>query len=76
MIKYIDVYALMTQDGYPKPVEIIWETGKKFTIDKILDIRKKASTKGGGAGIRYLVKIKNKERYLFLNADKWFIELD
>lgn len=75
MIKYIDVIALMSSDGIPKPTEIIWETGKHYLIDKILDTRKKASTKGGGAGLRYLVKIKNTTRYLFLKEDKWFIEI-
>lgn len=76
LIKFIDVYAKMTTDGTPKPISIIWEDGREFSIDRILDIRKRASTKGGGAGLRYLVKIKNQEKYLFLNQDKWFIELD
>lgn len=76
MIKYISVIAEMSTDGFPKPLEIIWETGAHYIVDKIIDIRKKASTKGGGAGLRYLVKIKNNTRYLFLKDDKWFIELD
>ena len=76
MIKYITIVARMDESGTPKPIYIIWDNGKEYNIDKILDIRKKASTKGGGAGLRYLVKIKNKERYLFLKDDKWFIELD
>lgn len=65
----------MTPDGIPKPLQIVWEDGHIFTIDKILDIKNRASTKGGGAGKRYLVKIRNHERYLFLNNDKWFLEL-
>lgn len=76
MIKYIDVIAIMTTDGIPKPTEIIWETGTHYTVNKIIDIRKKASTKGGGAGLRYTIRIKNKERFLFLKDDKWFIETD
>lgn len=76
MIKYIEILALMTIDGVPKPKQIVWDTGQIFDIDKILDIRKKASTKGGGAGIRYTIRIKGKEKYLFLNEYRWFIELD
>ena len=76
MIKYICVDARMEEDGIPKPLILYWEDGRTFEIDKILDIRKKASTKGGGAGLRYTVKINGKIKYLFLNADKWFIELD
>jgi len=76
LIKFIDVLAKMTTDEKPKPLEIFWDDGRHFEVDKILDIKKRASTKGGGAGLRYLVKIKGKERYLFLNDYKWFIELD
>lgn len=76
MIKYITVVAKMNESGTPIPLYIIWDSGKEYLIDKVLDIRKKASTKGGGAGLRYLVKIKNNERFLFLKDDKWFIELD
>lgn len=76
MIKYFDCIATMKQDGVPIPNQIIWDTGQVFEVDKVIDCRKKASTKGGGAGLRYLVKIKGKERYLFLNEYKWFVELD
>ena len=76
MIKFIDVFAKMTADGVPKPLSIIWEDGRSFEVDKIMDIRKKASTKGGGAGTRYLVRIKGSEKFLFLNDYKWFIEVD
>lgn len=75
MIKYIIVVAKMTTDGIPKPEEIIWENGKTYKIDKIIDIRKKSSTKGGGAALRYTCKINGKEKYLFLNEDKWFVEI-
>lgn len=76
MIKYIDIVAKMTQDGIPKPIQILWETGKTYDIDKIIDIKKKASTKGGGAGLMYKVKVLGKEKILFLKDNKWFIELD
>ena len=76
MIQFVEIIARMTPDGTPKPLQLIWDDGRSFDIDAILDIRKKASTKGGGAGLRYTVKIKGKERFLFLNEDKWFIELD
>ena len=74
MIKYLTVIALMQPNKKPVPQQIIWDTGKIYEIDKVLDERKRASTKGGGAGIRYLVKINNHERYLFLKDYNWFIE--
>ena len=76
MIKYIEVNAKMTTDGKVLPLQIIWENGKTFNVDKIIDIRPLASTKGGGVGIRYLCKIKGKEKTLFLSEYKWFIEFD
>lgn len=76
MIKYINVIAKMEIDGIPKPIEIIWENGKSYNISKITDIRKKASTKGGGAGLRYTCIINDKERFLFLVDYKWLIEID
>ena len=57
------------------PLSIIWENDREYKIDKILDCRPRASTKGGGMGIRYTVKISNKERYLFLDKYTWFIEV-
>ena len=45
-----------------------------FHIDKVTDIRRAASTKVGGTGIRYTVYIDGKQSYLFEDDDKWFIE--
>ena len=76
MIKFIDVVAFMPSTGKVVPRAIIWETGQTFEIDKILDIQKLASTKGGGAGIRFLCKIKGQSKSIFLKGYTWFIELD
>jgi len=65
----------MLESGNVIPVEIVWEDGMVFKIDKILDKRKASSTKGGGVGIRYTVRINNKEKYLFLDDYNWFVEL-
>jgi hypothetical protein len=73
--KDIDVLALMKKDGKVLPKQIMWEDGRKFNIDRVLDIRAAASTKGGGKGIRYLCKIANKEKYLFLDNYLWFVEV-
>lgn len=58
------------------PLSIIWDNAKIYEIDKVLEIKPIASTKGGGVGIRYKCKIRNKIRYLFLNDYLWWIELD
>ena len=75
MRKNITVIAKMRETGNIIPISIIWEDGRLFEIDRILDIRKGASTKGGGKGLRYTIKIKNQERYIWLDDYLWFIEV-
>jgi len=49
-----------------------------YKIDKVLDIRQAASLKAGGAGIRYKIRVRDRETYLFLEenktGDRWFME--
>ena len=75
MRKNISVRALFKQDGKVLPLEIEWDDGRRFAIDRVLDIRKCASTKGGGKGLRYTCIIKGQQRYLFLDEYFWFIEV-
>jgi hypothetical protein len=56
------------------PFAIIWEDGRRYEIDKVLFKRRAASLKAGGTGIRYTVKIRNKETHLFFEDPKWFME--
>lgn len=73
--KYVDVVAYCDEDGKVTPMYMIWEDGRKFEIDYILDIRRAASQKAGSLGLRYTVRILGKERYLFLQDDhRWFVE--
>ena len=76
MIKFVDVIALMPTTGKVIPRSIIWETGQIFEIDKILEIKRQASTKGGGAGIKFTCQIKGQRKSIFLKGYTWFIELD
>ena len=71
---YVDVFAKILKDGQVLPYVVIWEDGKTFEVDKVLDIRPAASLKAGGTGIRYTCRISNKETYLFYEENKWFVE--
>ena len=73
MITFVDTEVLMTKDGRIIPKCIFYED-KKYEIDKILDIKRLASTKGGGSAICYFVKIKGYTKKIFLDENKWFIE--
>ena len=71
---YVEVIAKFTKDGAKIPLVIKWEDGRKFSIDKVTDIRRAASLKAGGQGIRYRCRISGRETYLWLEEDKWFVE--
>lgn len=71
---YVTVKAIFYPEGLLKPVSLIWEDGREYMIDKVLDIRRAASLKAGGLGIRYTCRIANKETYLFFEEGRWFME--
>ena len=74
MKQYVSVTAIFDEDGNLLPSNIVWEDGRKFPIDKVTDVRYAASLKAGGAGIRYTCQIGGKERYLFLEDQRWFVD--
>ncbi|HOD92680.1 MAG TPA: hypothetical protein PLT91_06205 [Clostridia bacterium] len=72
--EYVNVTVKFKKDGQMIPVNIEWENGKVYTVDRVLDIRNAASLKAGGCGIRYLCKIMGMQTYIFFEEDKWFVE--
>ena len=75
---YVEVNADYKKDGTIFPRSFIWEDGKRYEIDRVLDIRPAASLKAGGIGLRYTVRIRKKEVLMFLEelhgASRWFME--
>lgn len=71
---YVEVTAHFDINGQIHPLSISWEDGKTYEIDRVLDVRRAASLKAGGVGIRYLCRILGKERFLFYENPKWFVE--
>ena len=53
---------------------IVWEDGRVFEIDRILDVRRAASLKAGGTGMRYICRIYGKTVKLFNDENHWFME--
>ncbi|MDY6289972.1 MAG: hypothetical protein SPL86_00640 [Succiniclasticum sp.] len=70
----LQVNADFDLDGNVHPKAIIWEDGRVFEIDRILDVRRAASLKAGGLGIRYICRIRGKEVKLFNDEGRWFME--
>ena len=71
---FVEVISKFDLDGNIIPMSILWEDGRKFDIDKILDVRKAASLKAGGKGNRYTILISGQQRYLFDDCGRWFVE--
>lgn len=76
---YVSVLLMVDTDGNKRPYRIKFEDdpvyqNSVFHIDKVADIRRAASTKVGGTGIRYTICIDGKQSYLFEDDNKWFIE--
>lgn len=71
--RYVDVITLQRKDGDTLPLYICWDNGKKYKIDRITGKETRASVVGG-CGIRYTCMISGRERNLFWERDRWFIE--
>ena len=72
--KYVTVIVKFKEDGQIIPLQVLWEDGRVFEIDRILDMRPGVSLKVGGQGIRYVCRIRNKEVCLYYEEPRWFVE--
>jgi hypothetical protein len=72
--KFVPVIAKFEEDGKITPLKILWEDGREFEVDCVLDMRPRASLKAGGHGVRYLCRIRKKDVYIYYEAPKWFVE--
>ena len=71
---FVKVLAEHDTNGICKPLSLIWEDGRVYEIDRIVDVRQAASLKVGGMGKRYTCRISGKETYLFNEEGRWFVE--
>jgi len=75
---YVKVSAFVDTEGNVYPISFIWEDGYKYKIDKISEIRPTASQKAEGTGMRYSIRVQNKQTYIWLEETnglyRWFLE--
>ena len=73
---YVGVLARIDTEGQLTPLEIMWEDGTRYTIDRVLDVHRAVSQMTGGIGVRYTCRIGGRETYLFYEDvfGKWFME--
>ena len=54
---------------------IIWKDGQIYEIQRVTDVRRAASLKAGGVGIRYTCIVNGRESHLFYEDNNmWFVE--
>ena len=80
---YVQVKVDFREDGVMLPRKIIWEDGREYEIDRVVDIRQAAAMRAGGQGDRYTIKVGGKQSYLFFERSpnqtgncigRWFVE--
>ena len=72
---YVDVTVELSKDGDLVPKSFRWEDGQVYEIERIKDVRRAASLKAGGVGMRYTCVIDGQEKHLFYEDNNmWFME--
>ncbi len=74
MKMYVSVEVVFDAAGAMHPKAVIWEDGRRFEITSISDVRRAASLKAGGNGIRYTCRIGRTDSYLFYEGPQWFVD--
>ena len=83
--KYVRISAVFDKEGFVRPTAVLWSDGRVFLIDKVLDIKHMHSSKAGGDGDCFTIRIGGQVRKLFYERSKelegnhvgrWYIECD
>ncbi len=70
----VKVVVEIDEEGQSWPQSLTWEDGRRFMIDRVLDVRPAVALKVGGSGLRYTCRILGREVYLFNDRGCWFME--
>ena len=72
---YVDVTVEFSKEGVLTPKSFIWKDGKVYEIQRVKDMRRAASMKAGGVGMRYTCVVDGRESYLYYEDNNlWFVE--
>ena len=73
--EYVTVKLRIDPDGSIRPLSFVWVDGMQYKIDRLIQRTRAASTKVGGRGMRYTIRVDGKETYLFEEDGRWFMEV-
>lgn len=72
--RYVEVVSDTAADGAVTPLDIVWDTGVRYHVDRVLDVRQAHSLKTSGVGVRYTVRVGGTTTYLWYEGPRWFVE--
>lgn len=71
---YVRALVAVDESGHCCPRNITMD-GVTYQVDRVLQVRQAAATRAGGQGLRYTVRIRGQQTYLFQDeAQRWFVE--
>lgn len=82
MKTYVHVMVEFDEDGTMLPRSILWEDGRTYGMDRVVNICQSASDVGGN-GDRYTIEVSGVQSYLFFERlltqrgyriGRWFVE--
>lgn len=72
---YVDVTAEFTKDGRLLPKSFVWKDGHVYEVQRVTDVRRAASLRAGGVGMRYTCIVDGRESHLYYEDNNmWFVE--
>lgn len=65
------------KEGGMRPLSVVWEDGRTFTVNKTLRIGREAAHTGAALPVRFLCVVEGKTRPLYFEpqAQRWFVEI-
>ena len=72
--KYVPVVVRFDTNGKLRPLVVEFDEEHRYSVDKVLDIRRAACQSVGGVGDRYTCRINGQVTNLWFEKGSWFVE--
>ena len=72
--KYVPVVVRFDTNGKLRPLVVEFDEEHRYSVDKVLDIRRAACQSVGGVRDRYTCRINGQVTYLWFEKGSWFVE--
>ena len=70
----VEVVHSTSVAGEKTPLEIVWEDGRRFRVDRVLDRRMARSLRSGGEGVRFTVLVGRTVTHLWYDGTYWSVD--